>query len=82
MFTDIYRQTDGQTDDGRRAILYSSCNDADRCRYVMLDSFIGHVMSDVFVADGVDTTSASLAVVHHSALFSELHDQLASLESM
>ena len=70
--------TDRQTDDGRRAILYSSCNDADRCRYVMLDSFIGHVMSDVFVADSVDTTSASLAVVHHSALFSELHDHSVS----
>jgi len=35
-------------------------------------------MSDsFFLADGVDTTSVSLT----AAVFSELHDQLASLES-
>ena len=36
-------------------------------------------MSDGFLAESVDTTSASLSCTT-GAVFSELHDQLASLE--
>jgi len=37
-------------------------------------------MSDGFLADSVDTTLASLYSCTTTAVFSELHDQLASLK--